>query len=108
MAQNTTLKIRLTDELLTELTIKSKSLKMNNSEFIRNAISNTTITYKDNKKDIQQIVNAMNRIGNNINQIAHTLNIAKNANELNNIQYDNLLDKLTILTAHMKELTNVC
>lgn len=99
-----TVTVRLTDELYTELLIKSRSLNMTNSDYLRNSIMNTKINYQTNDIDYGYLIGAVNKIGNNINQIAHNLNIARNQKELNNQDYDDLLNQLLIINSNMKSL----
>lgn len=69
--------IFLLDEEATMLEVKSQDAKMSKSEYIRNLIvfgqaSETTVF---SKEETRKIRTALNRIGNNINQIAMNINM---------------------------------
>jgi len=95
--------LRLSQELYNMLQLKSKASNMTASNYIRTSINSSQIKI-DNSKDIGKLIGAINKIGNNINQIAYTLNKANNNNELNNIDYNNILDKLIIIEHQQSEL----
>lgn len=98
-----TVTTRLTVELYNMLQLKSASSNMTPSDYIRHSITQSDIKV-DNRKDIGKLIGAINRIGNNINQIAHNLNIANNSNKLDDINYNNILDKLTIIEYQLKDI----
>lgn len=69
--------VRLLDEEAKMLEVKSQDAKMSKSEYIRNLIvfgqaSGTTVF---SKEETRKIRTALNRIGNNINQIAMNINM---------------------------------
>jgi len=99
-----TIVVRLTDELYTELLIKSQSLNMTISDYIRGTICNTELNYQTNEKDFGYLIGAINRVGNNINQIAHNLNIARNEQSLNQFDYEDLMNQLIIINSEIKSL----
>lgn len=94
---------RLSDELFMELEFKAKSCNLKPSEYLRQSISNIHIK-ENNSKDVQLVLGSINRIGNNINQIAKVLNIANNSNKLSDINYDNIIDKLVIIEEQMNTI----
>ena len=98
-----TITIRLSDELYNMLQIKASASNMNTSDYIRTSINDSDIKV-DNRKDIGKLIGSINKVGNNINQIAHNLNIANNSNKLDDINYNNILDKLTIIEYQLKEV----
>lgn len=102
--KNYSVKVRMTEELFTELVIKAKSLNMTNSEYLRNTICNTELNYQTNEKDYGYLIGAINRVGNNINQIAHNLNIARNEQSLNQFDYEDLMNQLIIINSEIKSL----
>ena len=85
------------------LQLKSKASNMTASNYIRTSINNSKIKV-DDSKDIGKLIGAINKVGNNINQIAYTLNKANNSNRLNDIDYNNILDKLIIIEYQLKEI----
>lgn len=98
-----TVTTRLTNELYNMLQLKSAASNMRISDYIRHSIIQSDIKI-DNSKDIGKLIGSVNRVGNNINQIAHNLNIANNSNKLDDINYNNILDKLTIIEYQLKEV----
>lgn len=98
-----TITIRLSAELYNMLQIKASASNMNTSDYIRTSINESVIKV-DNRKDIGKLIGSINKVGNNINQIAHNLNIANNSNKLDDINYNNILDKLTIIEYQLKEV----
>ena len=103
--KNKILTVRLSDELYNELTFKAKSLGISNSDYLRQSIKNKEIKHS-NKKDISLLLGAVNKIGNNLNQIAYNLNIANKKNELNDYEYDNLLATLLLINENLKAIIN--
>ena len=95
--------IRVNEEILKTLIVKANAANMNKSEYIIKCILNSNIKV-DNSKDISKLIGSVNKIGNNINQIAKNLNIANNTNKLDDINYNNLLDKLTIIEYQLKNI----
>ncbi len=98
------IKVRLSEELFTEILIKAKSLNMTNSEFIRSTIINAEVSYKTNAKDYGYLIGSINKIGNNINQIAHNLNIARNEKTFGDTDFDDILNQLIIINSNIKSL----
>lgn len=95
--------IRLSDEVLKTLEVKSKAINMNKTEYITKAILDSDIK-DDNSRDIGRLIGSINKVGNNINQIAYNLNIAKNNNKLDDVNYNNILDKLIIIEHKLKDI----
>jgi hypothetical protein len=88
--------LRLTNELFNQLTFKANTCGKSTSEFLRESIHNSEIKV-DNSKNINEMIFQVNRIGNNLNQIAKNLNISNNENSLNDYDYENLLNELNII-----------
>ena len=99
--------IRLSNELHNMLTLKASAVNKTTSEFMRDAITKTQIK-TDNSKNIGKLIGTINRFGNNINQIAHILNSAKQSGKIDDIDYKHILNNLTIiqynLTQQLKEI----
>jgi len=95
--------LRLSQELYNMLQLKSRASNMTASNYIRTAINSSQIKI-DNSKDIGKLIGSINKVGNNINQIAHTLNKANNSNKLKDIEYNNILNKLTIIEYQLKDI----
>lgn len=94
----------MTEELFAELVIKAQSLNMTNSEYLRSAICNAELNYRTNEKDFGYLIGAINKIGNNINQIARNLNIARNEQSLNQVDYEDMMNQLIIINSEIKSL----
>ena len=95
---------RLTKELNDVLILKSKEANMTTSNFLRTAIIDARIQINKDK-NIAKKISAINQIGNNINQIARTLNIANSGDFLSDINYENILNELIIIEEKLsKEL----
>lgn len=86
------------------LTLKASSTNRNNSEFLRCSIVDSNVSV-DSSRDRTKLISSLNRIGNNINQIAHVLNSSNMKNILNDVDYDNLLNELVIIESHLSRLS---
>ena len=95
--------MRLSEEVIKTLTLKSRAINMNKTEYVTKAILDSYIK-EDNSKDIARLIGSINKIGNNINQIAYNLNIAKNNNKLGEQNFEDLLNKLIIIEYKLKEV----
>ncbi len=73
------------------------------STYIRTCISKSEVK-TDNSKDYIKLVTAVNRVGNNINQIARVLNIAKNENKLSEQNFNLYFKFLYIAYKQLKNL----
>ena len=90
------IQIFLSDGEFNMLADKAGYCGVNKSEFIREIIINGAII-KFQTCDIKEVITAINRCGNNLNQIAHRLNETRNFyegdfNELRNA-YDDIFEK---------------
>ena len=95
--------IRLFDEEIKILENKAKSQGLSKTEYIREIILYSEI--KENKKNIlsdanfRKLLYEINRIGNNINQIAYNSNLVKSTGKVEieglKKQYENLLQLYT-------------
>ena len=96
--EDKTFKFRISQELLDLLDSKSKSLNISSSEFLRRTIESSNITMKPtNKKDLKELIWNINKIGVNINQLAHSLNYSIQMEKLDSYNYKNLINKLLII-----------
>jgi len=95
--------IRLSEEVIKTLEFKSKAININKTAYITKSILDSDIK-ADNSRDIRSLLNAINKIGNNINQIAHTLNIANKNDNLKDVKYDDLLNQMIIIEHHLKDI----
>lgn len=72
--KNTVFILRMNDTLRKKLRQDAKLAGLNQSEYIRRLIQGRQIISSGQRKQIDQLIYELNRIGNNINQIAHALN----------------------------------
>lgn len=68
MKRKKTIKLRLTDDELSELNIKVKEVKLSRESYIRSLINGYCPKEKP-KEDYFVIINQLRRIGNNLNQL---------------------------------------
>ncbi len=94
--------MKMSKDLFQILTEKAKQTNLTKSELLRQSISSVTI--KESSKDYPKILGNFNRIGNNINQIAHQLNSANLSNNLGEFDFNNLLNKLVIIEANLNTI----
>lgn len=88
---------KLPDEVFNTMTFKAKALGVNNTTYIKALIMEQTIVSADNHKDYTRANGLMGNLTNNINQIAVNLNIANKEGTLSDIDYDNLINILTVI-----------
>ena len=96
------LRIRLTSDEYDLLKDKSKTAGKTMSDFVRDYIVKGKVNSKC--KDLPSLILHLSKIGNNINQIAKNLNIAKKEGYLNEQDYDLLLDELMQLNNNLKAI----
>lgn len=101
--KDTTINLRLSKELKLILENKAKEANKTSSELLREAIINNQVSH-NNSKHISQLIASINKIGNNVNQIAHNLNIARNANNIDEISFENLLLELQNINYHLQDI----
>lgn len=101
--KDTQINFRLSGELFNILNLKAKATNRTNSDYIRSLIANTEISINE-EKEIVRLISSINHIGNNINQIARTLNKANLSNKLSDIEYEKLLNRLIIIENNLSEL----
>jgi hypothetical protein len=94
---------RFDEEIIRTLDLKSKAVNMNRTEYITKAIIDSDIQV-DNSRDIGRVIGSINKIGNNINQIAKNLNIARNENKLNEVDYNSILNSLIIIEHQLNNI----
>jgi len=97
------LNMRLSNELFNMLVLKANAVNKSNSNYIRELISNNEVK-EDNSKDIAKLIGTINRVGNNVNQIAHNLNIAKQNNKLDDVKYEDILNQLILIENSLSDL----
>ena len=100
---NKQINLKMSDELYNMIVFKARANNMNVSEFIRTSVKKADIKYNDSK-DISNLIASLNHIGNNINQIAHILNIANVNNNLSEVDYETIINNLAVITNNISEL----
>lgn len=98
--------VRLTDEEYVNLQMKAKASNKKVSEYIRELIAMSKV--KVSNKDYVKMMAEVNKIGNNLNQIARNLNIACKKDELSKQDYEMLLAQLYSIDKQLKEILNEC
>ena len=104
-AKNRTISLRLTEALFTELSFKSSLLNIDNSNFLRQCITNTAINAKLDTKEVAELIASLNKIGHDISKIATVLNVSNLEDGLEDIEYENLLNQLILIREQLRELS---
>ncbi len=97
--------VKVTPSFKHMLAVKHTAMNMKESEFVRSAIMNAQLNFKLSDKDIGTLIGTLGSIGNNVNQIAHNLNIAKKQNALDEVDYQDIANQLLIIKEYMRNLT---
>jgi len=108
MAEKKRVTIRLDDKLIEKINKRANELNITTSDYIRQAIE-LSFGKGDcikQKGELPLLILTLNRLGNNLNQIARTLNYAKKADKLNEVNYDKLLNELIAIRQFLKDLLN--
>ena len=101
--KNKQVNLRLSDELFKMLNIKSSSANTTNSDYIRSLISMNEVKYNDSK-NILHLIESINKIGNNINQIAKGLNYANKTKALKDFDFKAMQESLLIIEFNLSEI----
>lgn len=102
-------KVHLLDEELEILNAKADEAGMNKSEYIRNMILFGAAHERTlfSKKDTESLLYEINRIGNNINQIAYRANANKTIDERDfRDMYTNYTELLSVYDKFIRGKTN--
>ncbi len=99
--------LRLTLSEFEQLEEIAFSKKITKSELILNLVFDKKVS-KQVSRDLIKVIQSQNKIGNNLNQIARTLNTAKLENVLNIVDYKNLIDKLEIIENQLENIYKEC
>ena len=91
------IQIKMPDNIFHTLTLKAASLGTNNSAYIRALILDQEILSADKNEDTSRLLGEVAKFGNNLNQIAHILNISNLAGTLDDVNYQALLEQLYLL-----------
>lgn len=85
------------DNVYQTMTFKAKALGVNNTTYIKALILEQNIVSAESHKDYTRTLGLLGNLTGNINQIAMNLNIANKEGHLKNIDYDNMLNMLTVI-----------
>ena len=99
---NKKLTIRLDEETYNEMKRKTAELGLTQSEYLRQVILKGRATKKC--KQLPSLILHLSKIGNNINQIAKNLNIAKKEGYLAEQDYDLLSNELMQINLNLKAI----
>jgi hypothetical protein len=91
------IQVKMPDNIFHTLTLKAASLGTNNSAYIRALILDQEILSADKNEEQSRLIGEVAKFGNNLNQIAHVLNISNLAGTLDDVNYQALLDQLYLL-----------
>jgi len=96
------IQVKMPDNVFHTLTLKAASLGTNNSTYIRALILDQEILSADKNEEQSRLIGEVAKFGNNLNQIAHVLNISNLAGTLDDVNYQALLDQLYLLEKRME------
>lgn len=94
--------IRLSSSLYYMLQFKSASANLKVSDYVRTLIIKNEVKF-NNKKDVGKLIGAINRVGNNLNQIAHGINKVNVINKNEKINCDEILEELIYIENLLQE-----
>lgn len=103
--KNKAISLRLTEALFSELSFKSSLLNIDNSDFLRQCITNTIISTKLDTKELAALIASSNKIGHDISQMAEVLNVSNLEDSLEDVEYENLLNQLILIREQLRELS---
>jgi len=92
------------DEIFNTMTFKARALNVSNTTYVKSLIMEKTIVAADTNKNYTRIIGLMGNLTNNINQIAVNLNTANKAGHLGDIDYENLINILTVIENNITKL----
>jgi len=98
--------IKMSDTVYNTMTFKAKALGISNSELVRSLIMDKDVISSSSHKDYTRALGLLGNLTNNINQIALNLNIANKEGSLNDINYDNLINMLTVILNNAESCIN--
>ena len=97
---------KLPDEVYNTMLFKSKALGVNNTSLFKSLIMEQPIIHQSNYKDYTKVLGLLGNLTNNINQIAKVLNIANKEGILEDVDYDNFLNVLTVILDNSERSIN--
>lgn len=94
------------DEVYNTMIFKAKAFGVNNTTYIKSLIMEQNIVSADNHKDYTRVLGILGNLTGNINQIALTLNLANRDGVLSSVDYDNLINMLTVILNNTESYIN--
>ncbi len=94
---------RATEKVSKLLEFKAEATNKTKTQYMIDLIMLGEVKF-DNSSNIIQLISQVRKIGNNINQIAHALNIANKSEKLEDFNYNNLLNQLVIIEHRLNQL----
>ena len=88
---------KLPDNVYHTMTFKAKALGVNNTTYVKTLIMEQAIVSAESHKDYTRTLGLLGNLTGNINQIAATLNVAHNEDALNTIDYEMMINMLTMI-----------
>lgn len=95
---------RASEEVRKILDFKSQSANKTKTQFLIDLIVVGEVKF-DESSNIIQLIFQLRKIGNNVNQIAHALNLANMNNDLSDFNYKNLLNQLVLIEHRLNQLS---
>jgi len=89
-----TISFRTTEGMKEYIHEHCKLLNVNQTDFIKRMIIDGKVKNEPNKRDLALLRMSIQRIGNNINQLAYGLNVAKKEGKLSEVDYQQMLETL--------------
>ena len=96
---------KATKEEIALMKIKAKSANISVSALIRSSVNSSIISFND-EAQIDKLTASINWVGNNLNQVAHVLNIANLNNFLRDTDFDEMKDILKKISIDIEEIKN--
>ncbi|MGD9554415.1 MAG: plasmid mobilization relaxosome protein MobC [Arcobacteraceae bacterium] len=94
---------RVSEEVRKMLDFKSNAADKTKTQFLIDLIILNEVKF-DESSNIIQLIFQLRKIGNNVNQIAHALNLANMNNDLSDFNYKNLLNQLVLIEHRLNQL----
>jgi hypothetical protein len=94
------------DEVYHTMTFKASALGVNNTTYIKSLIMEQTILSADNHKNYTRALGLLGNLTGNINQIALNLNRANTQGALSRVDYDTLINMLTLILNNTESCFN--
>ncbi len=95
------IELRVTEEFFQDLNSKIQDSGLSQSEFLRQSLSQDKIVVK---KNYNNLLGQLIRVGVNVNELAYVLNIANQKNALNMYHFQELLVELKLIQNQLNRI----